>query len=87
MATPPVSTFRLNSLSGLELHNVEAKLVTYRGRQAVRLVEQDEPTIAIAILSQSDSKMVSSKLRLPGLRARMLSRRCAASSASPFACS
>ena len=56
MAALPVSTFRLNSLSGLELHNVEAKLVTYRGRQAVRLVEQDEPTIAIAILSHSDFK-------------------------------
>lgn len=56
MAAPPVRTFQLNSLSELELHNVEAELVTYRGRHAVRLVEQDEPTYAIAILTHSDFK-------------------------------
>jgi len=53
MVAPPARTFQLNSLSELKLHHVEAKLVTYRGRQAVRLVEQEEPTTdhAIAILS------------------------------------
>jgi hypothetical protein len=57
MVTPPTRTFQLNSLSELELHHVQAELVTYRDRQAVRLVEQGEPTAAdptIAILSDSD---------------------------------
>lgn len=56
MAALPVRTFPLNSVSELELHNVEAELVTYRGRHAVRLVEQSEPEHAIAILSGSDFK-------------------------------
>jgi hypothetical protein len=58
MITPPTHTFQLNSLSELELHHVEAGLVTYRGRNAVRLVEQEEPTTnhTIAILSGSDFK-------------------------------
>lgn len=57
MVTPPTHTFQLNSLSELELHHVQAELVNYRGRQAVRLVEQGEPTAddpTIAILSESD---------------------------------
>jgi len=59
MVAPPTRTFQLNSLSELELHHVEAELVTYRGRHAVRLVEQEEPTTydhAIAVLSGSDFK-------------------------------
>ena len=58
MVAPPVRTFPLNSLSELELHHVEAELVTYRGRHAVRLVEQEESAtdLAIAILSGSDFK-------------------------------
>jgi len=44
MAAAPVRTFQLNSLSELELHNVEAELVTYRGRHAVRARRaRDEP--------------------------------------------
>jgi hypothetical protein len=57
MVTPPTRTFQLNSLSELELHHVQAELVTYRNRHAVRLVEQGEPTATdptIAILSDSD---------------------------------
>jgi len=52
------SMFRLNSLSGLELHNVKADLVTYRGRRAVRLVEDDsvDEEHSIAIISGSDFK-------------------------------
>ena len=52
-------TFQFNSLSDLELHHVEAELVTYRGRHAVRLVEQGESTVndpTIAVLSGSDFK-------------------------------
>jgi hypothetical protein len=59
MVAPPPRTFQLNSLSELELHRVAAELVDYRGRHAVRLVEQAEPTAddhAIAIISKSDFK-------------------------------
>jgi hypothetical protein len=52
-------TFHPNALSELELQHVEAELVTYRGRHAVRLIEQNEPTAydnTIAILSGSDFK-------------------------------
>jgi hypothetical protein len=44
----------LSSLSELELCNVEAELVSYQGRQAVRLIEQGEADCAIAILTESD---------------------------------
>ena len=57
MTTLPTHTFPMNSLSGLELHHVQAEPVTYRQQQAVRLVEQGEPTASdptIAILSDSD---------------------------------
>lgn len=53
---PYTHTFPLTSLSELQLQNVEAELVPYLGRQAVRLVEQGEPASAIAILSDSDFK-------------------------------
>lgn len=56
MIASRVHTFHLNSLSELKLQHVEAALVTYRGRPAVRLVEQGESTVAIAILSGSDFK-------------------------------
>ena len=49
-------TFPLSALSELELHNVQAELVTYRGRQSVRVTEQGETMSAIAILSGSDFK-------------------------------
>ncbi len=56
---PPARTFRLDSLTDLELHNVKAKRVAYRGRRAVRLIEPyeqepDEPSIAI--IAGSDFK-------------------------------
>lgn len=54
MATPQEHLFSLNVLSELDLHNVEAESVTYRDRHAVRLIEQGEPTSAIAILSGSE---------------------------------
>ncbi len=59
MVAHPSHTFQLKSLSELELHHVEAELVTYRGRHAVRLVEHGESTASdptIAILSGSDFK-------------------------------
>lgn len=71
MATPAARTFRLDSLSELELHHVEAELVTYRGRQAVRLVEQGELDIndhAIAILSGSDFKDGVIETEVAGIR-------------------
>jgi hypothetical protein len=57
MVPPLARTFQLNTLSELELRYVQAELVDYRGRHAVRLVEQGEPTAddpTIAILSDSD---------------------------------
>jgi hypothetical protein len=62
--------FRFNSLSDLKLHHVKAALVTYRGRHAVRLVEQGEPTEAIAILSGSDFKDGVIETEIVGLRRR-----------------
>jgi len=57
MVASPARTFQLNALSELELHHVEAELVTYRDRRAVRLVESAGPSDpAIAILSGSDFK-------------------------------
>jgi len=59
MVAPRARTFQLTSLSELELHHVEAELVSYRGRHAVRLVEQEAPITddhALAILSGSDFK-------------------------------
>jgi hypothetical protein len=51
-------TFRLNALSDLELHNVQADLVTYRGRRAVRLIEDDsiDAEHSIAIIAGSEFK-------------------------------
>jgi hypothetical protein len=48
--------FPLATLAELELQSVEAEIVIYRDRQAVRLVEQEEATATIAILSGSDFK-------------------------------
>ena len=56
MAASHSRIFPLDSLSELELYNVEAKLVTYRDHHAVRLIEQGEPMSAIAVLSGSDFK-------------------------------
>jgi len=66
MTTPAAHTHPLNSLSELELHNVEAQLVTYLGRKAVRLVEQDGPTHALAILSESDFKDGTIEVEIAG---------------------
>lgn len=57
MATPTAQTFPLRSLAELELQHVQAELVTYRDRPAVRIIEQGEPTIddaTIALLAGSD---------------------------------
>ncbi len=57
MATSLRRSYRLDSLSQLELHQVRANLVTYHGRRAVRLVESDQEPAedhAFAILSDSD---------------------------------
>lgn len=51
-------TFRLTKPENLQLQNADAKVVTYRGRRALRLIEQDgEPAFpgdSIAILPDSD---------------------------------
>jgi hypothetical protein len=54
MALSSIHTFPLASLSELELHHVDAQLVDYGGRRAVRLVEKEDVASTIAILSGSD---------------------------------
>src|SRR5262249_47961580 len=39
-----VRSFPLDTLDRLELHDVNAAIVTYRGRLALRLVERESPT-------------------------------------------
>ena len=56
MNAPATRIFSLTSFSELELHHVEAELVTYRDRRAVRLVEEQDASNAIAIVSGSDFK-------------------------------
>jgi hypothetical protein len=53
-----MQTFSLDSLSDLELINLHGELVTYRGRRALRLLEQDmlSDGESIAILPGSDFK-------------------------------
>ena len=41
MDTHSERIYHLNSLSELELQHVEAKLVSYGGRHAVRIIEQE----------------------------------------------
>jgi len=59
----PPTTFRLDSLAGLEIINVKADTVTYRGKRAVRLLDSSaQPVVtqpkkeAIAILKDSNFK-------------------------------
>ncbi len=54
MVASSARTFSLNSLSNLELHNVSAQPLTYLGRPALRLIEQDGPMHGLAILSASN---------------------------------
>lgn len=51
-----MQTVNLEALSNLELHNVETRLVTYQGRPAIRISEQDMMNAEqnIAILSGSN---------------------------------
>lgn len=48
------ATWPLDSLDGLELHNVKAEVVSYRGNRAVRVVEGETKGPAVAIISASD---------------------------------
>ena len=56
MTRSQVPVFSLNTLSELELHQVEAKLVTHGDRPAVRLTEREEAITTMAILAGSDFK-------------------------------
>jgi hypothetical protein len=63
-------TFPLTSLTILELQNVAADLVTYRGRRAVKLIESAEPTFdghAIAIIADSNFKNGVIETEIAGL--------------------
>ena len=56
MEVSQTRTYPLNSISNLELYDVQAELVTFGDRQAVRLIEHGEPMSAIAILTASGFK-------------------------------
>jgi hypothetical protein len=59
MTSPAARTYPLDALSEVALHNVAAGLVSYRGRPALRVVEDDGPPTdapALAILLDSDFK-------------------------------
>ncbi len=61
-------TFYLESLANLELHNVDAELVTYRGKPAMKLIEQDvmSDEQSIAILPDSNFKDGSIETEIAG---------------------
>jgi len=67
-------TFRLDSLTGLELRNVKGEVATYRGRRAVRLTDESgntqggtaQPGEALAILSGTDFKDGAIEVELAG---------------------
>src|SRR5271168_54623 len=60
-AKTPASAFRLDSLRGLEVRNVKAEAVDYRGRRAVRMLQStndaatgDPRKESMAILAETD---------------------------------
>jgi hypothetical protein len=61
---PAALTFRLDSLSGLEIVNIKAEVVEYRGRRALHLIRRaDQPSVttpqmedSLAILDGADFK-------------------------------
>ena len=62
-AKAPAANFRLDSLSGLEIINIKAEVVEYRGRRAVRLLRRDDQPAethgqheSLAILNGTDFK-------------------------------
>jgi hypothetical protein len=76
-AKPSAATFRLDSLKGLEIINIQAKVAEYRGRRAVHLVRRaDQPSEAtpqtadsLAILSGTDFKDGTIEAELAGMPA------------------
>jgi hypothetical protein len=62
-AKPRATTFRLDSLEGLEIINIKAEVAEYRGRRAVRLLRRDDAGAeanaeneSLAILKGTDFK-------------------------------
>jgi len=73
---PSPTTFRLNSLSGLEIINIKAEVVEYRGRRAVRLLKRDDQGAevnpadeSLAILSGTDFKDGTIEAEIAGMPA------------------
>jgi hypothetical protein len=73
---PSPTTFRLDLLNGLEIINIKAEAVEYRGRRAVRLLKRDDqgaevkPTDeSLAILSGTDFKDGTIEAELAGMPA------------------
>ncbi|MGH9713357.1 MAG: hypothetical protein ACRD5M_08670 [Candidatus Acidiferrales bacterium] len=72
----PAKTFRLDSLSGLEIMNIKADVVDYRGRRAVRLHKLESQDLmvnqtkdSLAILGGTDFKDGTIEAEIAGLPA------------------
>jgi hypothetical protein len=73
---PAAMTFRLDSLSGLEIINIKAEVAEYRGRRAVRLLKRDDQAAqgnaeneSLAIINGTDFKDGSIEVEVAGMPA------------------
>ena len=70
MAEPKVGRIPLDVLSDLELHNVEADVVDYLGRRALRVIEADDTDghlFAMAVLRGTDFRDGTIKAEIAGV--------------------
>jgi hypothetical protein len=73
---PAAMTFRLDSLSGLEIINIKAEVAEYRGRRAVRLLKRDDQAAqgnaeneSLAIINGTDFKDGTIEVEVAGMPA------------------
>lgn len=50
---PAMQKFRLDSIDGLEMHNIKVDVTEYRGRRSVRLTRREEHTAAASVDDES----------------------------------
>ena len=75
--TPSATTYRLDSLSGLEVINIKAEMTEYRGRRGVRLVRREDQRPltsqagdgSLAILNGTDFKDGTIEAEIAGVPA------------------
>jgi hypothetical protein len=73
---PAAMTFRLDSLSGLEIINIKAEVAEYRGRRAVRLLKRDDQAAqgnaeneSLAIINGTEFKDGTIEVEVAGMPA------------------